>query len=440
MQAATWAVAGARRAEPSAWRAAVRPAPAPAPAGLGLRRCACGGSCPRCQASAAQPELAVNAPGDAFEREADAAAEAVMAASPASVAKAAPPALRRCACGGSCPSCRKEKEAELHRKETGGGSPGVAPPLVHEVLSSPGRPLPVPAKTFMEQRFGTDFSGVRVHDDARAAESSRAVDAHAYAVGSDLVFDAGRYAPGTSAGDRLIAHELAHVVQQGGTPAPAVAPRALAPYRASSAPHFQECDGGGLVEKEYERGDPWIDQISVNFDDFTRYVDDDVMPKGKLSATYADGTAAVTDMEISGGYASLGLTDRGDFKVLRIEGCGYHSITVPRPDRSPESKKYYAPSKLADANMSYAIFFRQGKSSGNQAIHRGLITAGSLACVHVQEEDQLRRLNYHSRVKHTKVSVAYTPSVLAAACCARRAFTGRMVSNPCGDVDAASCP
>jgi outer membrane protein OmpA-like peptidoglycan-associated protein len=68
----------------------------------------------------------------------------------------------------------------------------------------------------MEQRFGADFSGVRVHDDARAAESARAVDAHAYTVGSDLVFGAGRWAPGTAAGDRLLAHELAHTLQQGG--------------------------------------------------------------------------------------------------------------------------------------------------------------------------------------------------------------------------------
>jgi outer membrane protein OmpA-like peptidoglycan-associated protein len=77
----------------------------------------------------------------------------------------------------------------------------------------------------MEQRFGADFSGVRVHDDARAAESARAVDAHAYTVGSDIVFAPGRYAPGTSGGDRLLAHELAHVVQD--------APRTLARKEAA---------------------------------------------------------------------------------------------------------------------------------------------------------------------------------------------------------------
>jgi hypothetical protein len=203
---------------------AERPEAAPLPSLLTLRRCACGGSCPRCRGSALRPKLAINTPGDAFEREADAAAEAVMSASPTAAPSTAapspaPPLLRRCACGGGCPSCRKEKEEALQREDAGGGgAPGFAPPVVHDVLSSPGRPLAAPARAFMETRFGADFSGVRVHDDARAAESARAVDAHAYTVGSDIVFAPGRYAPGTAGGDRLLAHELAHVVQQAPRP------------------------------------------------------------------------------------------------------------------------------------------------------------------------------------------------------------------------------
>jgi hypothetical protein len=196
-------------------RAAPRPAAPPLRMDGVLRRCACSGSCPRCRGSAAHPQLAINTPGDAFEREADAAADAVTSASPTPPASESPArVLRRCACGGSCPSCKKEKEDELHREDAGGGSaPGFAPPVVHQVLSSSGRPLAGPARASMEQRFGADFSAVRVHDDARAAESARAVDAHAYTVGSDIVFASGRYAPGTAAGDRLLAHELAHVVQ-----------------------------------------------------------------------------------------------------------------------------------------------------------------------------------------------------------------------------------
>lgn len=67
----------------------------------------------------------------------------------------------------------------------------------------------------MEPCFGRDFSRVRVHTDAKAAESARAVNALAYTVGHDLVFDAGQYAPQTMEGRRLIAHELTHAVQQG---------------------------------------------------------------------------------------------------------------------------------------------------------------------------------------------------------------------------------
>ncbi len=68
----------------------------------------------------------------------------------------------------------------------------------------------------MEPRFGHDFSGVRVHTDSRAAESARAVNAHAYTVGNDIVFAPGKYQPDAHSGRELLAHELAHTVQQGG--------------------------------------------------------------------------------------------------------------------------------------------------------------------------------------------------------------------------------
>ena len=96
------------------------------------------------------------------------------------------------------------------------------PPIVHDVLSSPGQPLDAAARTFFEPRFGYDFSKVRVHSDGRAAESARAVGSHAYTMGVHIGFAPGRFAPGTHEGLWLIAHELAHVVQQshsaGGSP------------------------------------------------------------------------------------------------------------------------------------------------------------------------------------------------------------------------------
>src|SRR6185295_5949944 len=96
------------------------------------------------------------------------------------------------------------------------GDRSEAPPVVHETLRSQGQPLDPEARTAMEASFRQDFSGVRVHSDGTAAASARAVGARAYTVGSDVVFGESQYAPAGAAGQRLLAHELAHVVQQRG--------------------------------------------------------------------------------------------------------------------------------------------------------------------------------------------------------------------------------
>ena len=127
---------------------------------------------------------------------------------------------RSCGCGGSggmegeCEECKQNKL--LQRSASGAGSSGVAPRAVHEVLKSPGRPMEATTQKFMETRFGRNFSGVRIfHDDAAAASAS-AVSANAYTVGEKIVFNRGKYSPGTQGGQRLLAHELTHVVQQSG--------------------------------------------------------------------------------------------------------------------------------------------------------------------------------------------------------------------------------
>jgi hypothetical protein len=87
---------------------------------------------------------------------------------------------------------------------------------VTQALASPGKPLESALRQDMERRFGYDFSQVRVHTDATAAQSARDVNASAYTVGNDIVYGTGRYAPTAQHGQRLIAHELTHVVQQSG--------------------------------------------------------------------------------------------------------------------------------------------------------------------------------------------------------------------------------
>jgi hypothetical protein len=134
---------------------------------------------------------------------------------------------RTCACagaGGGCESCQKKEaeeqkkaqEQKLQKSSSGPSRAATAPPVVNQVLNSPGRALDTPTRAFMEPRFGRDFSGVRVHTDSRAAESARSVNAHAYTVGEHIVFDRGKYDPDSRGGRHLLAHELAHTVQQHG--------------------------------------------------------------------------------------------------------------------------------------------------------------------------------------------------------------------------------
>jgi len=115
--------------------------------------------------------------------------------------------------GEKCEECEKKGNL-LQRKSNSRSDPTEVPPIVHEVLNSPGQPLDPATRAFMEPRFGHDFSQVRVHTDGKAAESARVVNAMAYTVGRDIVLDAGPYAPDATEGKKLLAHELVHVIQQ----------------------------------------------------------------------------------------------------------------------------------------------------------------------------------------------------------------------------------
>ena len=144
-----------------------------------------------------QAKLALGTVDDPLEREADRVAEQALAApGPGAVADGMPPLVRR-------------REAPMAARE------GGVPASVERTLAGPGDALSPPLRHDMEQRFGHDFSQVRIHLGAAAEQSARDVDAQAYTVDRHVVFGAGRFAPGTQAGQRLLAHELAHVVQQG---------------------------------------------------------------------------------------------------------------------------------------------------------------------------------------------------------------------------------
>jgi hypothetical protein len=172
-----------------------------------------------------QAKLVINEAGDQYEQEADRVAEQVM--------RMPDPALRlqrKCGCGGGTESCEScgPGSVQLQRRATQENSSlaETAPTIVHDVLRSPGQRLDAATRAFMEPRFNYDFSSVRVHTGPAAAESARAVNALAYTVGRDVVFGALQYSVGTVEGKKLLAHELAHVAQQGAEP---IIRRALPP-------------------------------------------------------------------------------------------------------------------------------------------------------------------------------------------------------------------
>ena len=177
-----------------------------------------------------QSKLLVGSATDPLEAEADSIAERVLRGQPPPTSRSAAPAVRRkCDCedsGKPCDSCNDENEGKLMRRSTAPHiAPTVAPPIVHQVLRSPGQPLDPATRAFFEPRFGADFSNVRVRFDSRANRSAAAIASRAYTVGNDIVFADGQYAPHSSSGRKLLAHELAHVLQQNASPTAGFEPR-----------------------------------------------------------------------------------------------------------------------------------------------------------------------------------------------------------------------
>lgn len=161
--------------------------------------CACGGTCPRCRQNCPlRSALEVSQPDDPLELQANQVAEQVLAKPADSDVSSTPPHTQR-----------------LTGQATGRVDT-AAPASVDQVLAGSGKPLDLALRKDMEQRFDHDFSRVRVHSGEAAEQSTLDVNAQAYTVGQNIVFGAGRFAPATKEGRRLIAHELTHVVQQSG--------------------------------------------------------------------------------------------------------------------------------------------------------------------------------------------------------------------------------
>ncbi len=202
----------------------------PVPRGLLQRKCACGGSpgpsgeCAECRKKRSLSQVAVSQPGDRSEQEADRVAAQVMRMPSGPLVPASPAPTEV--------SSTAHATAELPS------------------LADGGHPLSRGDRAFFEPRLGHDFSRVRIHAGARAAEAAEAVQAQAFTIGHDIAFGAGRYVPETEDGKRLLAHELVHVVQQdrSGSDAqlqrqtrPLPPPPSPAPGTPGALPLYRDC-------------------------------------------------------------------------------------------------------------------------------------------------------------------------------------------------------
>ncbi len=149
-----------------------------------------------------QTKLKINAPGDKYEQEADKVAEQVMRMPEQTV-------QRKCDTG--------DKKKEMIQTKSRVNSGNVASSTLSNQIQSTrgsGQVMDANIRSFMEPRFGMDFSGVRIHADSQAVDMSQGINARAFTIGKDIYFNRGAYNPSTKQGNELLTHELAHVLQQ----------------------------------------------------------------------------------------------------------------------------------------------------------------------------------------------------------------------------------
>jgi hypothetical protein len=265
---------------------------------------------------------------------------------------------RTCSCGepvvanGVCALCNAA-HGLLRRRAVGPAPDNPLPPIVYDVLASPGRPLDAATRGFMEAGFGQDFSQVRVHTDTEAGESARAVRAAAYTVGDHVAFAGGRYDGASVDGRRLLAHELAHVVQQRGTSA--TLPLSIAPddspaerdadrlaehvvggQRALARPAVASAAGLSRKREDDPHAAPMRMRVSseggtvvVTFDGaplLTVQSDATKEPPGTAHGQGKDGAEAVFIALAPNAYKGFGLGP--DYQSLHADG----SVTVNQSD------------------------------------------------------------------------------------------------------------
>ncbi len=366
-----------------------KPVYAAAAFGLPVQRkasCACGGGCSSCakKNNEKSSDLKVSQPNDPAETEADSMADKVMRM--------------------VTPEALSSEKRSVQRKINNSNSTAGAPALVRSVINSSGRSLDKSARSFMEPRFSHDFSDVKIHDDRKAAESARSIEALAYTVGNNIVFDSGQYDPHSDSGKHLLAHELTHVTQQSNS---------IQRYRDPKSSHSINY---GVGEESFDmqkdkKTKPWIELVTVNLTSKKKDVDGTDYWVGSGVAKYYNNAVKLPNIVLNLSASGWKTKDSQPFTVIRIEGPGYMSTKFSNPeDQKPEelvSETGWGARYKKDlrGNMNYAIFF-----DGARALHSGPVDTSSHGCVHVDWDDHgasMKQLNYHSVAGLTIVVVKY---------------------------------
>jgi hypothetical protein len=241
-----------------------------------------GGRSTDAAAGNASSAITIGRADDAAEREADRAAAEIMLGLPVLGMGAAIGGLRRkSACG-----CDDEGCTLCRASETGGDALGgtAAPPSVAALVNQPGRSLDPAVRMRMEAGFNRDFSDVRVHDNPTAANSAAAIQARAWSLGRDIAFAEGAYRPGTPSGDRLIAHELAHVVQSRQAVSRQIVRR--------DTPAAPKCPEGATTDLNRHRGVPVDPVLDLGGGNLVAYLVYETYQKGETADAFGDRAIA----------------------------------------------------------------------------------------------------------------------------------------------------
>ena len=274
--------------------------------------------------SGLQRKLAIGASNDPLERAADRVADQVMTAPTNSTISAASPRIQR------------------FTGQANGHADMEAPASVDRVLSSPGKPLDPELQQDMGQRFGHDFSRVRVHTGGEAARSAQDVNANAYTVGHDIVFGGGRFTPGTQEGRRLIAHELTHTLQQ----------------NTSYPDKTIQRDGMGDVSLVEARHDADTSRDSQASETKAKSISASV---GSISWIHPDspagsGSLGVSDPKPSTTITPSFITGNSGFRFSNyVNGLitTHDNINIASSNFQPDSRIYSSPSQFGLASQIY---------------------------------------------------------------------------------------